>query len=244
MAIQRVDVAQAAEAPPEAGRRLAPPPPLQNGDRLTRAEFERRYEAMPWLKKAELIDGVVYVGSPVRMTAHGRQESRLTAWLGLYSANTPMTDFGTNATVRLGPDDNEPQPDVQLRIDERAGGRSAIDEDGYVEGAPELVAEVAASSASYDRHDKMEAYRQNGVLEYLLWRVLDGEIEWFALEAGAYVRLEPDAEGVIHSRAFPGLRLNVPALLAGRLADVLATQQAALGSDEHRRFVERLTAAA
>ncbi len=35
------------------GKRFRSIPPLENGDRLNRDEFEQRYEAMPSLKKAE-----------------------------------------------------------------------------------------------------------------------------------------------------------------------------------------------
>jgi Uma2 family endonuclease len=97
-----------------------------------------------------------------------------------------------------------------------------LTEEGYIEDAPQLVVEVAASSASYDLHDKMQAYRRAGVGEYILWRTLDGAIDWFRLREGAYIRIEPNAGGVIESDQFPGLRLNVPKILEGDLAGVLA----------------------
>ena len=88
-------------------------PPLQNGDRLTRDEFERRYDAMPNLVKAELIDGVVYMPSPVRLELHGEQHVDLIGWLGVYRAYTPGLRCGNNCTIRLDLD-NEPQPDLVL----------------------------------------------------------------------------------------------------------------------------------
>jgi len=212
-------------------------PPLENGDRLTRAEFERRYEAMPRLKKAELIEGVVYVGSPVRYTQHGQPNFVIETWLGVYCAATPGTMGAGNTTVRLDLD-NEPQPDVLLRLER--GGSSRISADGYVEGAPELAVEVAASSASYDLHDKLRAYLRNGVQEYLIWRVLDGELDWLALREGSYERLMPDEAGVLRSEVSPGLWLDVQALLAGDLAAVLATLQLGLATPDHAEFVERL----
>ncbi len=143
-------------------------PPLENGDRLSRSEFERRYSAMPEVKKAELIEGVVYMASPLRHRPHGKPHFRLIAWLGTYEAMTPSEiDGGDNSTVRLDID-NEPQPDVLLRIEEGAGGQSHISEDGYIEGAPELVAEIAASTASNDLGDKLRVYRRNGVKEPVL----------------------------------------------------------------------------
>jgi Uma2 family endonuclease len=215
-------------------------PPLENGDRLTRAEFERRYEAMPHLKKAELIEGVVYVGSPVRHDQHGQPDNLATTWVGTYQVMTAGTTAANNTTVRLDLD-NEPQPDVLLRLVE--GGRSRITEDGYVVGAPELVIEVAASTASYDLHDKLRAYRRNSVQEYIVWRVLQRAVDWFALHDGTYERLKADETGIIRSEVFPGLWLNVTALLGGAGAQVLATLQEGLASPEHAAFVERLQSA-
>lgn len=213
--------------------------PLENGDRLTRAEFERRYDAMPEVKKAELIHGVVYMGSPVRFGKHGEPHAGLLTWLGTYAAFTQGVRLGDNATVRLDAD-TEPQPDALLRIKPEAGGTSRISEDDYVEGAPELVAEIASSSASYDLHDKLGAYRRAGVQEYLVWRVDDGQIDWFALRDGAYVRLTPDGSGVISSQVFPGLCLAPAALLAGDMARVLRDLQNGLGTPNHAAFVARL----
>jgi Uma2 family endonuclease len=218
-------------------------PRLQNGDRLNRAEFERRYEAMPELKKAELIEGVVYVPSPVGFQRHGKQTHFINTWLGHYEAVTPETEGGNDTTVRLDLD-NEPQPDAFLRITPKAGGQSRDSEDGYVEGAPELAAEVASSSASYDLHDKLKVYRRNGVLEYVVWRVVDAAIDWFCLEGSEYRRLEPDAAGLYRSCAFPGLWLDAPALLRQDLARVLAVLDEGIRTPKHAAFVDRLLTAA
>src|SRR5262249_39863237 len=148
---------------------------------------ERRYEAMPGLKKAELVDGVVYLPSPV-CNAHAEAHFDLVGWLARYGAATPGLEGGNNGTLRLDPD-NEPQPDAFLRILETHGGRARVDEDGYVPGAPELVAEVALSSVSIDLNAKLEAYRRNGVREYVVWRVEDRAIDWFALRRGRYQAL-------------------------------------------------------
>src|SRR5262245_27105624 len=120
--------------PPAPGRI----PELVAGDRLTREEFECRYEAMPQLKKAELVEGVVYVGSPVNHGRHGRPHALLCAWLVHYVARVPQVDCGIESTVRLDLD-NEPQPDLILRLPERLGGHSRLGPSQYVEGAPELV---------------------------------------------------------------------------------------------------------
>jgi len=214
--------------------------PLETGDRLTRAEFERRYQAMPHVKKAELIEGVVYMPSPVRLR-HAEAHGQVLVWLGVYAAATPGVRLADNASLRLDLD-NEVQPDALLRLDPALGGRSYVSEDGYLEGVPELIVEVASSSASYDLHDKLRVYRRNGVPEYLVWRVDDDALDWFRLREGRYVPVEPDGEGVIRSEGFPGLHLRVEALLKGDLATLLATLRQGLETDEHAAFVTRLKA--
>lgn len=214
-------------------------PPLEAGDHLSRCEFERRYLARPDLKKAELIEGRVYMPSPVRMKSHGQPHGYVITWLGTYCAATPGVNLADNATVRLDLD-NEPQPDAILRIETSASGHSHVSEDDYLEGAPELIVEVSASSASYDLHEKLRVYRRNGVQEYIVWRVYDKQIDWFSLSNEEYIRFTPDASHIIQSQVFPGLRLNVAALLAGNLAQVLSELQKGLGIPEHTAFVERL----
>jgi Uma2 family endonuclease len=222
-------------------RNLPAVPQLENGDHLTRAEFERRYHTMPWLKKAELIEGVVYIGSPVRSEVHAQPHAVIIGWLINYRAATPNLQVDDNGTLRLDTD-NEPQPDAMLRIDARAGGASWISRDDYVEGAPELVIEVAASSASLDLGDKRTVYRRNGVREYIVWQIYDRRVDWWALREGEYQPLLPDDAGVLRSEVFPGLWLDVPALIADNLANLLATLQLGLSSNEHAAFVARLTA--
>jgi Uma2 family endonuclease len=203
-------------------------PPLESGDRLTRAEFERRYARMPNVK-AELIEGVVYMASAVRARQHGQPHAQIIGWLSVYAASTPGVMPADNTTVRLDAD-NEVQPDALLRLEE--GGTSRLGEDDYVEGAPELIVEIAASSAAYDLHDKLKVYRRNGVQEYLVWQVFEGKLEWFELHEGAYHPLEADGAGLLQSRQFPGLWLRAEALLEGRMAEVLATVQEGLRSLE------------
>lgn len=217
-------------------------PLLSAGDVLTRDEFERRYAAMPDVKKAELIEGIVYMGSPVRHSVHGHPEFLLSNWLGAYVARTPGLDAGHNSTLRLDLD-NEPQPDLLLRMPVGAGGACRSTADGYLEGPPELVVEVAASTVSMDLHQKLRAYRRNGVREYLVFRVEDGAVDWFELQRGAYVPIAPDTNGCVHSRVFPGLCLDVGALLR---ADIVALQDAVarnVGSPAHRAFVARIAPA-
>ncbi len=217
-------------------------PLLEPGDRLSRAEFERRYEAMPHVKKAELIEGVVYMPSPVRINRHGSPHFRLIGWLAVYEAATFGTKGGDNSTARLDLA-NEPQPDALLLIEPNCGGQARISEDDYVELAPELVAEVAASSVSFDLHTKLAVYRRSGVREYLVWRVLDRQFDWFVLVDDEFERLAPDGDGVLRSKIFPGLWLDAAALIRGEMPRVMNVVHQGIASAEHAAFVERLTLA-
>lgn len=196
--------------------------PLESGDRLTREEFHRRYCADPRAKRAELILGVVYVSSPMRYDQHDKPTASVRGWLFTFQLERPNIRVGNTATVLLL-GDTEVQSDAFLFYEPPSWpGGIRRREDGYLEGAPELVVEVSASTASYDLHDKMEAYRLAEVQEYIVWRVLDRAIDWFRLRNGRYVRLEPDARGMIESEVFPGLRLDVAAMLAGDDRGVIA----------------------
>lgn len=231
--------APAAKPQPAAGETI---PKLQNGDRLTRAEFERRYSAMSEVKGAQLIEGIVYMPSPVRYVSHGGPHFALITWMGSYRIKTPYVNGGDNSTNRLD-NDNEPQPDVVLFLPRAAGGQVTVDEDGYLSGAPELVCEVSASTVSIDMNDKLNVYRRNGVKEYLVWRVEDGAIDWFELVEGRYVPLTVDENGIVRSKVFPGLWLNVPAMLKDDLAAVAASVDAGTATPEHAEFKARLDAA-
>jgi hypothetical protein len=218
----------------------APPiPPLQSGDRLTREEFERRYDAMPHLKKAELINGVVYVGSPVNQRRHGNPHYHLIGWLVFYSAATPGLEGGDNSSLRLGPLD-EPQADANLFILPSHGGQVEIDGDGYIVGGPELVAEVAATSANYDLHDKLDTYRRHRVKEYVVWRVLDRAIDWFVRRGRRFTPLTLTRSGLYKSEVLPGLWLDPVALMNGDMLRVWQVVQKGLATREHATFVAQL----
>ncbi|MEQ8968888.1 MAG: Uma2 family endonuclease [Coleofasciculus sp. C1-SOL-03] len=214
-------------------------PSLESGDRLNRYEFERRYNAMSSLKKAELIEGVVYLPAALRFRSHSQPHANLILWLGNYQVATPGIELGIEPTVRLDLD-NEPQPDAVLLIDENAGGQARLSDDDYIEGAPELVAEIAASSVAIDLHEKKRAYRRNGVQEYIVWQVFEQRLDWFYLQQGEYVSLPVDEGHVIRSRVFPGLWLAADDLLVGNMARVLSVLQEGLASGEHTMFVEKL----
>lgn len=223
---------------------VAPPPLpvlplLESGDQISRDEFERRYEAMPWVKRAELVEGVVFMPSPVRLDQHGEQHAALMTWLGVYWAGTRGVRVGDNTSVRLDLD-NEPQPDALMLLRSQLGGQAAIDDQGYIAGAPELVAEVAASNAALALNTKLRVYRRNRVREYLVWRVLDQAFDWFILRQTQYERLAPGADGILRSEVFPGLWLDPAALLRLDLAEVLRVQQLGLASAEHAAFADRL----
>ncbi len=177
--------------------------------------------------------------TPVHYEGHGEPHIYATTWLGAYCAATQGVRPGDNVTVRLDID-NEVQPDALLRLEPASGGHSRISEDDYLEGPPELIVEIAGSSASIDLRDKLRVYQRNGVQEYIVWQVYDRRIDWFHLTEGEYVPLMPDESGVIRSRVFPGLHLAVPALLDGDLARVLAVLQEGLATAEHSEFATRL----
>ena len=214
------------------------PPPLQNGDHLTSQEFLRRYEAMPEIKKAELVQGIVYMGSPVS-TVHSKPDGLIQLWLGTYAAMTPGLESFPNTTVILGPG-NTPQPDACLCIRPGSRGQTRLNEKEYIVGPPELVAEVAASSASLDVGDKMESYAMAGVREYVLWRTLENKLDWFTLDSAEFLPMKADRRGVLHSQVFPGLVLDVKALLALNGAKVLATLRRGLASAAHKKFIATL----
>ena len=202
---------------------------------MTRVEFERRYDRMPHVKKAELIEGIVYMPSPLRANQHGTPHGHLAGWLVTYCSESPGVQMADNATVRLD-FDNEPQPDLVLFKLPAKRGRARISEDDYIEGPPELVVEIVGSSAAYDLHQKKGAYRRNGVSEYLAWITGEHRIIWWELREGEYQELALDPEGLLKSRQFPGLWLDASALLRGDLKAVLATLRRGLDSPEHAAF--------
>jgi len=214
------------------GRKL---PPLRTGDRLSRDEFERRYEAMPHIKLAELIEGVVYMGSPVSAD-HGISHGETMGWLAIYCFATHGVRLYDNTTLCLD-DKNEFQPDAIISTDKSL----RINKSGYIEGVPELVAEISVSSGSHDIGKKKRVYQRIGIQEYIVWQVHKNRLDWFELREGEYQPLLPDESDVIHSRVFPGLRLKVDALLNGDLAGVSAEAQKGLQTEEHKEFIRKLT---
>jgi Uma2 family endonuclease len=218
---------------------LSSVPRLESGDRLTRAEFERRYEAMPEGVKAELVNGVVYVASPTK-DLHAELHGSLVYWLKHYSRHTRGCECRNNGTLRLGPKD-EPQPDALLKISKAAGGASRVGRKGYLEGPVELVAEVAASSAAHDLHDKKDAYFAHGIREYLVVVAHAREVVWFRRADQEYEPLTPGPAGVLRSNVFPGLWLDPNALLSGDCDRLIAVLDRGLHSKAHADFARELS---
>ncbi len=216
-------------------------PPLHAGDRLSRAEFERRYQAHPEIKKAELVEGVVYMPSPVRFEKHSYPHLIIITWLGVYISATSGVSGGDNATIRLD-FENEVQPDALMRLEPAQGGQSRVTGDDYLEGPPELIVEIVASSASYDLHDKRRVYARSRVQEYLVAQMYEQRVDWFILREGVYETLTPDERGVLRSQVFPGLWLQPAAFWTSDLAGMLAVLQEGLASPEHAAFMQRLQA--
>lgn len=213
--------------------------PLEPGDQLTREEFERRYDAMPRLKKAELIEGTVHMPTPARWNQHAGPHADLIGWLVVYRAGTPGVRVGDNGSIRLDLD-NEPQPDAAMIVEPACGGRVRLSPDDSVVGGPELVGEIAASSVNIDLNTKLRVYRRNQVQEYIVWRVLDRAIDWFVLRQSQYDRLPRGPDGIYRSEVFPGLWLDAAQMAEFNLATVLQVLQQGLASAEHTAFVARL----
>ena len=215
-------------------------PPLENGDQLTAAEFLHRYSATPKKTKAELIEGVVYMASPVS-AFHGNPHSDVIGWLYTYRIVTPGTDTADNSTIRLDLR-NVPQPDAVLYTLASHGGPVKISDDGYIQGTPELAVEVCTTSASIDLGPKKTAYARNGIREYIVWCTYDESLDWFVLRNGVYEAQEPDSNGIFRSEVFPGLWLDGLAMLERQGTKVNAVLQQGLQSPEHARFVAELQA--
>jgi len=209
---------------------------LNNCDEMSREEFHRIYERTPEDFKAELIGGVIYVASPVRIS-HGRPHALLSALYVAYESKTAGVEVCDNTTVILG-NDNEVQPDLLLRILPDYGGQSRTNDNDYIEGSPECVTERALSSRAIDLHGKKRQYTRYGVHEYLVWCVKEGALRWFDLAIGN--ELQPDTNGIYRIQTFPGLWINGPALLAQNYAALMKTLDEGLATPEHATFVDEL----
>ena len=231
-------------------------PLLYDGDRLTSEEFLRRYEADPYVVRAELLKGVVHINArrevingtesimpPISGGGHSGPQAKVVTLLGVYAAQTPGLALNGPTTVHLS-DQTNPEPDALLRILPEYGGQSTLGDDDYIDGPPELLVEISKTSASRDMGTRLDAYQDDGVKEYLVWRTNKNVVDWFVLRRKKYVPLVPDADGVMKSETFPGLWLDVLALLEQDMAKALETLQQGLASPDHAAFVAKLRAIA
>lgn len=229
-----------------------PIPELRDGDRISKSEFWRRYEASKYVHRAELIDGVVHViaaspipgleqtVAPISNEGHGFPHSDLLFWLATYAFSTPGVRSGGPGTIRGTGKKSSPEPDAILRIMPEYGGRALSDSKGYLIRGPELILEISNTTTQIDLGPKLRIHQADGVPEYFVWRTRHQVIDWFQLERGEYVPLVPDADGILKSRVFPGLWLDPNAMIAGDMAKVLAVVQHGIASPEHAKFVEKL----
>lgn len=213
-------------------------PILSNGDRLKQPEFHRRYRACPEDIKCELIGGTVYMASPLRWP-HGNYSQQLSLIFGLYRAATPGVEAADNATIILG-EESEPQPDLALRLLPEYGGRSRLDEDEYLQGPPELLAEIAYSSRAIDLHQKREDYERTGIQEYLVLAIEDQQLHWFHFPTGKMI--QPNRQGISRSQVFPGLWIEAQSLLVRNTVRQIEIARQGLASREHAAFLKRLAA--
>jgi Uma2 family endonuclease len=236
-----------------------PVPPLRDGDRLTRAEYWRRYEASPAGTRAELLRGMVYLNRwvetkcdgteylmpPTSAEGHAAPQFSLSTWLGVYQTYTTGVAGATPTSLHLPDATSNPEPDSLLRILPAFGGATTTDDRGYIHGPPELLVEVSNTSATTDLGEKLEVYQVNGVREYIVWRTRANSLDWFVLRRRRYVPIEPDpADGLLKSVVFPGLWLDAAALLRRDGRTVLAALQRGLASPEHAEFEAQLAATA
>jgi Uma2 family endonuclease len=218
---------------------VRPVPPLMNGDRMKQPEFHRRYAEYPEDVKFELIGGTVYMTSPLRR-AHGLYHPVLSGVLWLYYSATPGVEVLDNATTILG-EESEPQPDLELRILSQYGGQSRETDDDYVEGPPELMAEIAYTTRAIDMHQKRDDYQHAGVLEYIVLCVEEQELYWWHFPSGRMIKAS--RQGISRSRVFPGLWIDGRALLARDTKRLVEVVEQGLASRAHAAFVKRLQAA-
>ena len=213
--------------------------PLHNGDRLSQPEFHRRYEAYPEDVNFELVGGIVFMASPLRRK-HSQYDDEIGYLFGAYRRATQGLEVIHGASAILGAE-SEPQPDLGLLILEEYGGQTSVNNEDYIVGAPELLAEIAYSTVSLAMHLKKADYKRAGVQEYIVVCVEEQELHWFDFKSGGIIL--PDSKGISRSRVFPGLWIDGRALLARESSRVLKALKQGLASREHAAFVRRLQTA-
>jgi Uma2 family endonuclease len=218
----------------------AMPKKLVEGQRLDQPTFHALYEAMPPGIRAELIDGVVFMPSPVGLE-HGEAQVPVIVWLSYYAEMTTGVRTMDNATTILGWK-SEPQPDALLRILPDFGGQTH-DREGYVHGAPELVVEVSKATRYVDLGPKLEDYQRAGALEYVVRAIDPDEIYWYGRDQGSLIQRPIGNDGFYRSAVFPGLWLDPVALLKADTRRLRAVVDLGCATPEHAAFVARLVGA-
>lgn len=213
--------------------------PFHDGMRLSRSEFRRLRDARPDVRRAERLDGALLMPAATRHLLHGKPHRRFEQWLSAYELATEGVDGSLACTVALGAD-HDPEPDSILFIAREAGGKCIITKEDYLEGAPELVVEIGASTAAIDLGRKRRIYESHGVDEYIVWLTESAEIRWFHRRDGQFEPLAAGPDGILRSVIFPGLWLDVAAMLRLDMRRVLDVLNQGLATPEHAAFAARL----
>ncbi|HET9224066.1 MAG TPA: Uma2 family endonuclease [Roseiflexaceae bacterium] len=135
---------------------------VEVAERMTAAEF---WEEAPDDRKAELINGVMIMAPPP-LDIHEKLQLFLLTLIRTYVEEHDLGEVrGSRSGVELAPDQVY-EPDILFVARDRVG---IIQRHGLV-GAPDLVIEIlSASTAAYDRGEKLRIYERAGVRE--LWLI-------------------------------------------------------------------------
>jgi hypothetical protein len=216
-------------------------PPLVAGEHLDQPTFHERYEAMPPDTCAELVGGIVYMPSPMRLD-HGNESRFVGGWLDRYQRFTPGVEGADGATVKLDPK-GEPQPDHFLFISPELGGQSDVDSEGYFTVASELIVEVARSTRHYDLNQKKVDYERAGVCEYVVVELDPNRLPWFIRTGKHFKKLPPGRDGIYRSKVFPGLWLDPESIFSRDRVRRDEVLERGVRAPEHAKFAARLAAA-
>ncbi len=212
---------------------------LSEGMPLSRAEFDQLGEC----RGLERLNGRLCLPpAAFRHRDHGQPHAILAFWATSYIASTSGIEISVASTVKMDAD-NDPEPDLSLFRTKSFGGRVILDPEGYLVGAPELAAEVSASTTYKDLTVKYKLYQKHGVNEYIVWNTEVGKFDWFELHDGRYQLRPTPEDGIYRSSVFPGLWLDYQSLQAFDYQGVLATLQSGFATPEHAKFVQQLAVA-
>jgi Uma2 family endonuclease len=176
---------------------------VEVAERMTAAEY---WKVAPDEQKAELINGVL-VMAPPPLHIHEKLYAFLFRLFGDYAEEHDLGEVhGSRTGVELA-SDQVYEPDLLFIAKDRL---DIIQRHGVV-GAPDLVIEIlSASTAAYDRGDKLRTYERAGVRE--LWLVDPygpAGTEFYQLADGRFLPIAPNAQGRLHSVALAGFWIDV-----------------------------------